>query len=65
MEKAVQMDPTDPEKHFTLGLYYDKKGWQDLAVSEYEEALYLDPQYLYNRLRSKERAAEGPVEPEH
>ena len=49
-EKALEIDPGDPETHFTLGLYYDKKGWADMAVAEYRETQLLDPDYIIEKV---------------
>ncbi|MBW2561307.1 MAG: tetratricopeptide repeat protein, partial [Deltaproteobacteria bacterium] len=53
-EKALKIDPDNPETHFTLGLYYDRKGWSDMAVAEYRETQFLDPDYIMGRVKGIE-----------
>ena len=52
LKKAIQLDPSFPKAHFQLGnVYSDKRQYTD-AISEYQQAIKLDPNVadVYYRL---------------
>jgi len=52
LQKAIEKKPEDPRLHNELGFVYRKRGYYDLAVTEYNKAIKLDPYYIeafYNR----------------
>lgn len=45
LKKSVYLNPNYAVAHNDLGIIYDKRGFKDLALTEYLEAARLDPQY--------------------
>ncbi len=43
LQRAVQMDPKDPWIRISLGRFFAETGWPEQAVSEFEEALQINP----------------------
>lgn len=41
--KSIKRKPGFPHSHFRLGRLYERRGWLNMAVSEYAKALRLDP----------------------
>ncbi len=65
-KKASYLNPNYAIIHNDLGIIYDKRGFKELALKEYLEAIRLDPQYapaymnlalLYRELGNREKAA--------
>jgi tetratricopeptide (TPR) repeat protein len=46
LEKAMQIDKTNPTIFFAVGTIYDQLGNIDLAIDAYEKALELSPDYF-------------------
>ena len=46
LEKATQMDPTNPELYYNLGVVASQSNEQDQAKTYYEKAIELDPEYI-------------------
>ncbi len=46
LEKAMQLDKTNPTIFFAVGTIYDQLGNIDLAIDAYEKALELSPDYF-------------------
>jgi len=49
LNKARNLDPSNPDILFDLGLVYDQKEDRDTAISMYRQALALNPAYLEAR----------------
>ncbi|MEK7591532.1 MAG: tetratricopeptide repeat protein [Patescibacteria group bacterium] len=50
-QKAMTMDPLNPEPHFYLGSLWEQTGNMELAKGEYEKAVAMDPSYVIARVR--------------
>jgi tetratricopeptide (TPR) repeat protein len=44
-ENAIQIDPNDPDYHYSLGRAHELDGAWDQALGEYEETYRLNPEY--------------------
>jgi tetratricopeptide (TPR) repeat protein len=49
IDKAIEMDPINPEAYHNRGVIYERKGRVERAVKEYETALRYNPQYEPSR----------------
>jgi len=44
--EVAEIDPEDYETHFELGVEYEKRGWYEKAIAEYEKVLKARPDHI-------------------
>lgn len=46
LNKAIELEPSNPVYYFAMGTLYDKLTQQDKAIESYEKAVKIDPNYV-------------------